>query len=352
LDYLERIRYLKLPYGTYTFEVSARSASGTQTDVKSFSFRIKPPWYYTWYAYVVYVLFGLGLVFAIYRWRLHYYREANRQLELQVAERTHELQEWQLRMTQSIDYALLIQKSILPQEEQMKRLLKDHFILWHPRDIVGGDFYWLHELPEGNSMLFAVIDCTGHGVPGALVSMTVNSALNHIVKEHGIKSPAEILQQLHQDIGLTLHQESEKSQQDGLDISLIKIDFNAMTLEFAGAALDMLLFEQESNKLIVLKGSKYSIGGLKHRKNLSFEPQQLTFTPNSKVYLYTDGILDQTNEINIRMKRLGPEQWHEIIRDMGNKAFREQKPLLEAVIKQMLLLDNQRDDITIVGLQL
>lgn len=347
-----KIRYAKLPIGSYVFEAYATAANGERTAVQSFSLVINAPWYYTIYAILFYILLGFGFVFLIYRWRLHYYKEANRQLDLQVAERTHELQEWQLRMTQSIDYALLIQKSILPQDEQMKRMFKDHFVLWHPRDTVGGDFYWLHELVAGKAILFAVIDCTGHGVPGALVSMTVNSALNHIVKDHGVNTPEEILKQLHQDIGLTLHQESEKTQQDGLDISLLKIDFASSTLSFAGAALDMLLYEQGSNELVVLKGSKYSIGGLKHRKTLIIEPQQLSFTPNSKVYLYTDGILDQTNEINLRMKRLGPEQWHTVIREMGDKSLQNQKIALEKMIKQMLLLDDQRDDITVVGLQL
>jgi len=350
--YLERIRYLKLPYGAYTFEVSARAANGLQTSVKSFSFRIKPPWYFTWYAYVVYFLAGLMVFFLIYRWRMYRYRETNRQLELQVAERTHELQEWQLRMTQSIDYALLIQKSMLPQDDQLLRLFKEHFILWHPRDTVGGDLYWLHELPTGNAILFAVIDCTGHGVPGALVSMTVNSALNHIVKDQGINTPEAVLKQLHQDIGLTLHQESEKSQQDGLDIALIKVDFNSQVLSFAGAAMDILIYQPDSPELIVLKGSKYPIGGLKHRKNLFFEPQKINYPPNSKVYLFTDGILDQTYENISRMKRLGPEQWRNIIKDMGDKPLPEQKNALEELVAQMLKLDDQRDDITIVGLKL
>ncbi len=347
-----KIRYARLPIGSYVFEVFATAANGIQTPVQSFSIVIRAPWYYKWGAVTTYILLGLVCAYLIFRWRMHRYKETNRQLELLVAERTHELQEWQLRMTQSIDYALLIQKSILPQEEQLQRLLKDHFLLWHPRDTVGGDFYWLHEIPDSKSILFAVIDCTGHGVPGALVSMTVNSALNHIVKDQGVNTPEDVLKQLHQDIGRTLHQESEKTQQDGLDISLLKIDFSAKTLSFAGAALDMLLYEQDSNELVVLKGSKYSIGGLKHRKKITFEPQQISFSPNSKVYLYTDGILDQTYDINLRMKRLGPEQWNQVIREICGKSLRYQKDAMEEMIKQMLLLDDQRDDITVVCLQL
>ena len=351
-DYLGIIKYAKLPYGKYVFEIIATSANGIQTPVKRIPFRIKPPWYSAWFAIVIYVLAGLGLVYLFYRWRLYQYREDNRQLEKQVQERTHELQEWQLRMTQSIDYALLIQKSILPQEEQLRRLFKDYFLIWQPRDVVGGDFYWLNELADGNSLLFAVIDCTGHGVPGALVSMTVNAALNHIVKEHGVNDPAEILQRLHEDIGKSLHQESEKSQQDGLDIALIKLDYTAKTLNFAGAAMNILVYEQNSHELIVLKGSKYSIGGLKHRKVNTFESQQISYSPNSKVYMNSDGILDQTNEVNVRMKRLGPEQWYKMLREIGDKPLPAQKVLMEEMISQMLLLDNQRDDITIAALQL
>lgn len=351
-DYLGKISYTKLPYGKFVFEARVTAANGIQTPIQGISIQIRRPWYYAWYAIVVYILAGLALIFLIYRWKLYSYREANRELELQVAERTHELQEWQKRMTQSIDYALLIQKSILPQGDQLKRMFKDYLLIWHPRDTVGGDFYWLNELPDENSLLFAVIDCTGHGVPGALVSMSVNAALNHIVQENGEHEPAEILQQLHQDIGFTLHQESERTQQDGLDISLIKIDYAAQTLNFAGAAMDIVIYEQGSPELIILEGSKYSIGGLKHRKVHIFEPQQISFSPNAKVYMYSDGILDQTYEIDVRMKRLGPAQWYDKIREIGEKALPEQKAMLEDMIKRMLLLDGQRDDITIVALQL
>ena len=351
-DYQGNISYTKLPYGKFVFEAKVTAANGEQTPVQSISFRIRRPWYFAWYAIVIYILAGLGLIYLIYRWRIYSYREANLQLEHQVAERTHELQEWQKRMTHSIDYALLIQKSILPQEEQLQRLFKDYLLIWHPRDTVGGDFYWLSELTEGNSLLFGVIDCTGHGVPGALVSMTVNAALNHIVKDEGVNEPAEILRQLHQDIGFTLHQESERTQQDGLDISLVKIDYAAQTLSFAGAVMNIVLYEPDGRELTILEGSKYSIGGLKHRKTHVFDPQQINFSPGSKVYMYSDGILDQTYEINVRMKRLGPEQWYDKIREIGGEPLPQQKLLLEEMIEKMLLLDDQRDDITIVALQL
>lgn len=351
-DYMEKIRYDKLPYGSYVFEISAVAANGEQTPIKSINIRINPPIYYTWYAFVIYAIALLGMVFAIVRWQIYRYRQKNIQLEAQVALRTHELQEWQLRMTQSIEYALLIQKSILPQAEQMLRTWQEFFVLWHPRDVVGGDFYWLHELPGTQSVLFAVIDCTGHGVPGALVSMTVNAALNHIVTEHGSDSPDVILRQLHEDVGLTLHQESERTQQDGLDISMIKVDLAEHTISFAGAALDLAVFDNASHSLQVLKGSRFSIGGLKHHKNPNFDLQRIAYSPGSKVYLYSDGILDQPNEMKPRTKRLGPEMWFKIITDIGDLPMIEQKKHLEEKISQMLLLDNQRDDITIVGLQL
>jgi serine phosphatase RsbU (regulator of sigma subunit) len=351
-DYQRNISYTKLPYGKFVFEAKVTAANGTQTPVQSISFRIRRPWYAAWYAIVIYILAGLGLIYLIYRWKLYSYREANLQLEHQVAERTHELQEWQKRMTQSIDYALLIQKSILPQEEQLRRLFKDYLLIWHPRDTVGGDFYWLSELSEGDSLLFAVIDCTGHGVPGALVSMTVNAALNHIVRDEGVNDPAEILQQLHQDIGFTLHQESERTQQDGLDISLVKIDYTAHTISFAGAVMNIVVYEPGNQELTILEGSKYSIGGLKHRKTHVFDPQQINYSPGSKLYMYSDGILDQTYEVDVRMKRLGPAQWYEKILEMGEKPLPEQKLLLEDMLKEMLLLDTQRDDITVVALQL
>ncbi len=346
------ILFDKLNPGKYTFEVYARDRHGAKAEIQVLSFRILPPWYQSWWAYLIYAVAGAGLLVALYKWRTYALKARNRELETKVEERTLTLIEQQRKIKESIDYASLIQRSVLPQESELAKAWKEHFVVWKPRDIVGGDLYWLQEIPDSQDYLFAVFDCTGHGVPGALLTMTVNSALSHIVKERHILEPHLILEQLHLEIGAALHQKSDDSMQDGLDISLLRYNPDENKIIFAGAGQHLAVYDNESAQIMVYRGNKYSLGGLRFRERLGFEEQELTFTPGSTIYLFSDGIVDQPDATQENVRRLGSQGWLRLLGEIGSLPLRNQHEQLERLIEQMLANTEQRDDITIVGLRI
>ncbi|MDD2229585.1 MAG: SpoIIE family protein phosphatase [Candidatus Cloacimonetes bacterium] len=350
-DYSPQIEYPKLPPGRYEFQVYGTSHTGLQCKPISAFFVIKSPLYGRWWAFLSYVLLLAYLVRYLYRLRIRQLNRRTEVLEQTAALRTSELQEKQRHIQESIEYASLIQKSILPQVSDLALAFKEHFIIWKPRDIVGGDFYWLHTLDSGE-LMFAVIDCTGHGVPGALLSMTVNSLLEHLVHDRGMRQPAEIFSELHRRIGSTLHQDKAYTQQDGIEISLLRIDKAAQQLVFCGAGLHLLNYDVATHQMAHIRGNRYGIGGLKWHQELQFTEQQLSYSAHSRFYLYTDGIIDQPAPRHDKRRRLGQPAWLELVSSLAEQPLPEQQTQLNERIDTMLAYHEQRDDITIVGLRI
>lgn len=348
-DYTPLIDYPKLPPGHYEFQIYGTSPTGMQSKPLSVFFIIKAPVYGTWWAFLFYALGLFALGRYLYRLRIKQLQRRNEALEQTVMLRTHELQERQRHIQESIEYALLIQKSILPQEADLAGAFKEHFVLWKPRATVGGDFYWLHRTEDG-CIWFALIDCTGHGVPGALLSMTVNSLLNHLIKDKGMDKPSEILQTVHREIGMALHQDRENTQQDGIEIALLKL--KEQNLIFSGAGLHMLHYERQTRRLQQIRGDKRGLGGLKWHSELSFTEHHIPWNPQMRIYLYTDGIIDQPLPLDERLQRLGNPRWLEQVQNLAELPFVEQHNILEERLQVMLNYDEQRDDITIIGLQI
>lgn len=188
------------------------------------------------------------------------------EMEKQVKERTRELAEKNQKIMDSIDYAKRSQESILPAVEDLRAVFRQHFILWNPRDTVGGDFYWVRRVDRDRSLI-AVVDCTGHGVPGAFMTMTVNSILNHIVNEK-IEKPADIIAELNRRVRETLHRKDQSSiTDDGLDIGICLIERNK-PLVFAGAKIS--LYVKRGKQVRVIKGDNRSIGYRRSSENAAF----------------------------------------------------------------------------------
>lgn len=357
--YSKFIEYEKLPEGKYVFEIRAYSPEGYFTDVQSFSFRIIPPWYRTWWAYILYLAIFLFLLRAFFVYRTRRLKRENLFLEKQVAQRTKELEdstlelkERQQKIQEAIEYASLIQRSILPQESDLKAAFADYFILWKPKDKVGGDFYWYYSVPDSDEQLFAVIDCTGHSVPGAMLSMTVYALLNNIAKDLAEHSPAQILKNTHRDLGSALHQESEKTQQDGMDIALVQINRKTKQIVFSGAGLHMICFEEGNDELKFIKGNKYGVGGLKWHKDLDYEEQSFAYQPGMKIVLYTDGYIDQPQAEGEKRRRFGTQNWLQLLSETKNQSLFAQHQIIQSKLEEMLSYHEQRDDITVVGIEL
>ena len=270
----------------------------------------------------------------------------------QIAEKSKEI-------TDSINYAKGIQDAILPSKEFIKQAFPESFILFKPKDIVSGDFYWMEKV-EGRT-LFAAVDCTGHGVPGAFVSMVGANGLNRSVKEYGITEPAKILDRLS-----ALVEETFSKRKDGMDIALCAIDAKQNTLEYAGAnnpmylirannillVMDGLTIEpsvrQDNHALYEIKADKQPIGSFEGRRN--FSNRILELCANDIIYVFTDGYADQFG--GPKGKKFKYSKLKELFITLYQKPMEEQKEVLDKAIEDWKGTHEQIDDICIVSVRI
>lgn len=248
-------------------------------------------------------------------------------------------------ITDSINYAKRIQEAILPSRDNIKSDLGDAFVLFKPRDIVSGDFYWMTRVRE--HILFAVCDCTGHGVPGAFMSMIGNDYLTQIVVDGKVSSPGQTLGLLDQKIVTALKQTGEPGEaKDGMDAALCAINFETMELEFSGAKRPLIIIRD--NELIEIKGSKYSIGG-NQIKNKFFDSHNLSVQKGDLIYIFSDGYHDQFGGVN--GKKFSIKRMKKLLLAMHHLPIPEQKQVLENTLDSWKGEIDQIDDICVIGLK-
>jgi len=273
-------------------------------------------------------------------------KELNESLEIKVENRTQELKEKNREITESIEYAGLIQHTMLPTSEDLNEVFAEHFTIWQPKNIVGGDLYWLYKLDDG--FLFAALDCTGHGVPGALLSMSAASSLDHIVRQMGLRNPAEILKNLNNIMKNQLNQgDSSAYTDDGLEISLIRYTTGRKTLEFAGSRLRLLVLEDGT--FTEFQGSRKGIGFKRTDVDQEFDLHQIDIKPNTTYFLATDGYIEQSGGPDSYM--LGWKKYKSILAEAKEDL---------AVVKEKLMNQfdqyrgdrEQMDDVLVVGFRL
>ena len=249
----------------------------------------------------------------------------------------------------SIRYARTIQQASLPFDYTINKIYSN-FIFFRPKDIVSGDFYWLYEKTNYNYILVA--DCTGHGVPGAFMSMIGIRLLNLIIIEKKIEEPNRILYELNKSIIKALKQDISHNT-DGMDVCLCRIDNNftddTKKIIFAGAKRPLLYFLKNENKIIRIKGNRCSIGGNAEKKEFDFKQIELKTKKEDLLYLTTDGYQDQNGPGNIR---IGIKGFIELIEEYKHLALHIQKEKFEKFINNHQQHYIQRDDMTIIGLQI
>jgi PAS domain S-box-containing protein len=260
-----------------------------------------------------------------------------KEYELKITQQAHEI-------TKSIQYASKIQKAILPPRDIFKYNLKDYLLFHKPKDIVSGDFYWIDR--RNNNVLVALADCTGHGVPGAFMSILGISLLNEIFQSNKTNCPDEILNNLRYEIKRTLRQNQNKNElTDGMDISLCMIDLNEKKVKFSGA--NNSLFIIRNNEIVELKGDKIPIGIHINDKNL-FTRKEIEIEANDLFYMATDGYFDQFGGEN--NKKFMSHRFKNLLLDMHRLSFKEQKKILDTTIKQWQgNCCDQIDDISVLG---
>lgn len=248
-----------------------------------------------------------------------------------------------LEITDSITYAKRIQNAILAPEKLIKDLLKDVFILYLPKDIVAGDFYWLEK--KEHLIYVAVADCTGHGVPGAMVSVVCNNALKRSLFEYGKTMPAEILDQS-REIIVQEFKYSEEEIKDGMDISLCAFDFDKMKLYWAGAHNPLIIIRQ--NEWMEFKANKQPVGA--HVDIKAFTNHEVKLEKNDLIYIFSDGFVDQFG--GPKGKKFKMKEFKNLLLQINNEALDTQKDKLFHTFNRWKDSNEQVDDVCVVGIKI
>lgn len=301
---------------------------------------------------------GLGLALLKMREDLHV---NERMLEDKVAQRTAEvvqqkaeielqsqkIEVFYKQVTDSIRYAKRIQEAILPPDSFVKKLLPDSFVLYKPKDIVSGDFYWFDQL--NGKALFAAVDCTGHGVPGAFMSIVGYNLLKQIISKHQNTQPSFILDELSKGVSETLHQRNfeESTSKDGMDITLCSYDAKAHELEFAGAFNPLFLVRD--SEIFEIKGNKFPIGIFLEKEAKKFTNHKLKVKKGDVLYIFSDGYADQFG--GARGKKFMQSQFRNLLFDIHKKPMPEQRRILDNTIEHWRGNEDQVDDILVIGMR-
>ncbi|MEO9531749.1 MAG: SpoIIE family protein phosphatase [Crocinitomicaceae bacterium] len=345
--------FTNLHEGDYTFKVKGRNIYGVTSEEATFSFSISPPWYRTALAYVGYVLAMLILFFVGFRIFSARLKKRNIWLEGVVEERTKEiseknevLHEQKKEIEDSINYAQRIQEALLPLEEEMKKWVPNSFVLFKPKDIVSGDFYWFTK--TGNKLVFICADCTGHGVPGAFMSMIGSDRLNIIVEERNIVNPGLILSELNIAIKRSLKQDGEKgSTKDGMDAAVCMIDLDTKELRYAGANRPLWIVDE--NGLEEIKATKVAVAGFTPDSQV-FKEHVIPLKNGLKFYMTSDGYADQFG--GERGKKLKVKTMKQLILEGCNDDYAIQKEKLDKHLVEWMGDHEQIDDVCVVGFQM
>jgi ligand-binding sensor domain-containing protein/serine phosphatase RsbU (regulator of sigma subunit) len=348
--------YGKIFEGNYTFKLRAQNPEGVWSAPINYSFRVLPPLYRTSGAYALYLLTLLIMLYVIFRWRTARLRSEKEKLEQIVVQRTLEVvkqkkivEEKNKDILDSLNYAKRLQDAILPPASFINENLPDSFILYKAKDIVAGDFYWMEV--SGDTLLVAAADCTGHGVPGAMVSVICSAALNRVVKEFNIIDPGKILDKV-RELVLATFEKSENTIMDGMDISLCAltpipaIEGEGWKVQWAGA--NNPLWYISGGELKEIDADKQPIG--KNDRHKPFITHTLHLKKGDSFYLFTDGYADQFG--GPKGKKFKYKQLQEKLMAIVAHDMQSQKLKLNETFESWKDKLEQLDDVLIIGVKL
>lgn len=299
---------------------------------------------------------------------IHKEKERINQLRLEIEEKHQSI-------IDSVNYAKRIQEAILPPKVEIYKHLPQSFVLFKPRDIVSGDFYWFRSPRNEEKVIIAAVDCTGHGVPGAFMSMIGNTLLNEIVGLKGIDEPALILNHLNEAVRSSLKQDQlESESRDGMDVAMVAIDFNKMEVQYSGANRPLYLLRGDNNmaegvtdvdaavsdSLLIgvtdvelieeIKANKFPIGGLAMDEEKLFTNHVIPVKKGDTIYLFTDGYADQFG--GDQGRKLMTKKFKKILRAIQNKPMEEQETYLGNFIDEWRGGHEQVDDVLVIGIRI
>ncbi|MFO8066641.1 MAG: SpoIIE family protein phosphatase, partial [Bacteroidales bacterium] len=344
--------YSYIPVGSYTFKVKARNVYGEEGSPASFSLVVLPPWYRTIWAYIAYGILAILAVYIIIILNTRRLKREKEILEGIVRERTaevvkqkEEIEKQNENIRNSIKYAKRIQTAALPPDDFIDRLIPERFILFMPRDIVSGDFYWIGRMRD--KVVAVAADCTGHGVPGGFMSMLGISYLNQIVSSNNEYSASQILDNLREQVMKSLRQEDEDSEsRDGMDISLVIFHQDKNIIEFAGA--NNPLYVIRNGEIIEVPCDKMPIG-IHRRADRNFTNHMVEVEKDDMLFMFSDGYKDQFGGPD--GKKFMSKNFKQILIDVHQKPVKEQEEILKKTIIDWTGSYDRIDDIIVMGIR-
>ena len=352
---LDYVSYTRLYEGTYTFHVQSEDIYGNLSEIDSYTFFILPPWYRTWWAYTGYVILMIVVIWGLIKISIRRVKLQNERLEDTVKERTQEIAEQKNKieninrdLVDSIKYAKRIQNTILPDDDLLHKMHPDHFVFYRPKDIVSGDFYFAEKFDD--TFIFSAIDCTGHGVPGAFVSIVGYNGLVRATNEFELRKPNEILDKLREIVLDSFKGQSNSEVKDGMDLSLCAWNQNSNELLFSGANNPCIIIRK--GEIIELKADKQPIGQFENAKSFTLNRFQLE--KGDVVYLYTDGYIDQFGGPSAAEggKKFKSKPFKELLSTLYHLPVSEQYKMLEQRFDEWKGEMEQVDDVCVFGVKI
>ncbi len=370
------VKINNLKHGRYVMLIKARNAYEDESPTEQYAFSILRPWYATVLAIFIYVILLSSLIVFVILYtrklksRAELLEKQNKEIELQKRElqnlndevtsqrdeieaqrdsisKQKELIDQQNRaMTDSIHYARRIQDAVMPAPEVMRYLLPKHFVFYRPRDIVSGDFFWVDKRDE--TVLIAVADCTGHGVPGAFMSMLGISLLNEISSKYGDQPTNELMDELRDQLIAALGQTGDKYEaRDGMEMALVAINTKTREVQFTGANHHLYTFQK--GKQVIIKGDPMPVG-IHAMSSTLFSAHSLKLGRGDSLYLFSDGYADQFGGEG--RKKFGSARLKTLLKEIQQNIMHDQKEALEKEFDDWKGKQEQIDDVLMIGIKL
>ena len=345
------VTFSDLQPGDYHFKVKGSNNDLVwNNDGLELQIRVESPFWLKSEAYYLYSFVVLITLFSLYRFRTHNLRSTNRILkEKEIASLKIDRQREQLAIknqsiTDSINYAKRIQVALMPSEKTFKKIAPESFVLHQPKDIVSGDFFWISE--QGSKVYVAAVDCTGHGVPGAFMSIIGFELFRKITHTQGVDDPSQILNILNREFEEIFKDVDKDKLRDGMDIAFCVIDKVTRVLEFSGAVNPIYLIRD--NKITEIRGSRFSVGlEDQMEQEQGFENKQIILNEDDVIYLFSDGYADQFG--GPEGKKFKYRRFRHLLLTIHQYPMSEQQRLLEERINLWKGSLEQVDDILVIG---
>ncbi|HLG04288.1 MAG TPA: two-component regulator propeller domain-containing protein [Bacteroidia bacterium] len=350
--------YSNLSPGEYAFLVRAANNDGIwNTAPVKYKFFIRPPFWQTAAFYVLVAAFIIFCIFGFDKWRTATLKRQKKNLEMKVEQRTlelaiknEELAQKNREITDSIRYAKRLQDTMLLPSRELKNKFSDSFILYKPKDIVSGDFYFYRMTGQNGSSraLIGAVDCTGHGVPGAFMSIVTNEMIVQSIRTTPDATPAAILDSLNHSISEKMrHTIDEIKVRDGVDIALVSLDPETLQLQYAGAFNPLYLFR--GKQFIEYKADKISIGGMQEESSKKYANHVIQLQHGDTIYLFSDGYADQFG--GPQGKKFKLSQLKALLLNMQDQELPAQERILEQTIEGWKGSHEQVDDMLVIGVR-